>query len=123
MNKTIMIGNLTREPELRETPNGAFVCNFGIAVKRDYSEGTDFFNVTVWQNQAKNCKEYLKKGSKVAVYGSVQNRSYEDSNGEKKTITEINAREVEFLTPKQEENVVTATRVQLEAIEDNQLPF
>ena len=123
MNKTIMIGNLTREPELRETPNGAFVCNFGIAVKRDYSEGTDFFNVTVWQNQAKNCKEYLKKGSKVAVYGSVQNRSYEDSNGEKKTITEINAREVEFLTPKQEENVVTATRVQLEAIDDNQLPF
>ena len=123
MNKTILIGNLTREPELRETPNGAFVCNFGIAVKRDYSEGTDFFNVTVWQNQAKNCKEYLKKGSKVAVYGSVQNRSYEDSNGEKKTITEIIAREVEFLTPKQEENVVTATRVQLEAIDDNQLPF
>ena len=123
MNKVILIGNLTREPKLRETPNGAFVCNFGIAVKRDYSEGTDFFNVTVWQNQAKNCKEYLKKGSKVAVYGSVQNRAYEDSNGEKKTVTEIIAREVEFLTPKQEENVVTSSRVQLEAIDDNQLPF
>ena len=123
MNKVILIGNLTREPELRETPNGAFVCNFGIAVKRDYSEGTDFFNVTVWQNQAKNCKEYLKKGSKVAVYGSVQNRSYEDSNGEKKTVTEIIAREVEFLTPKQEENVVTSSRVQLEPTDDNQLPF
>ena len=123
MNKIIIIGNLTRDPELKETPNGAFVCTFGIAAKRDYGEETDFFNVVVWQNQAKNCKEYLKKGNKVAIYGSVQNRSYEDREGINRTVTEIVAREVEFLTPKQDDGVLTRERPTLTQIDDNKLPF
>ena len=126
MNKIFMIGNLTRDPELRETPNGTPVCSFGLAVKRDFGEDiTDFFNITVWNTQAKNCKEYLKKGSKVCVSGSLQNRSYEDKDGNKRTVTEINAREVEFLSPKSEneEQVVSATRHKLVEIKDNELPF
>ena len=82
MNKVILVGNLTRDPELSETPNGVAVCRFSIAVSRDYasSDGTretDFFNITVWRGRAENCGKYLKKGNKVAIVGSLQTRSYE----------------------------------------------
>ena len=137
MNKVILVGNLTRDPELTETPNGIAVCRFAIAVSRDYanSEGTretDFFNITVWRGRAENCGRYLKKGNKVAVIGSLQNRSYEDKDGIKRNVTDVVANEVEFLTPKNAQGdiddgapIVTAKRErpQLEAIDDNQLPF
>ena len=137
MNKVILVGNLTRDPELTETPNGIAVCRFSIAVSRDYanSEGnreTDFFNITVWRGRAENCGRYLKKGNKVAIVGSLQNRSYEDKDGIKRNVTDVIANEVEFLTPKsaQGEGEVDATvssssrvRPQLEVMDDNQLPF
>lgn len=136
MNKVILVGNLTRDPELSETPNGVAVCRFSIAVSRDYasSDGTretDFFNITVWRGRAENCGKYLKKGNKVAVVGSLQNRSYEDKDGIKRNITDVVANEVEFLTPKSAQNSdddapvaqVKRERPQLEAIDDNQLPF
>lgn len=134
MNKVILIGNLTRDPELTETPNGIAVCRFAIAVSRDYanSDGareTDFFNITVWRGRAENCGKYLKKGNKVAVVGSLQTRSYEDKDGIKRNVTDIIASEVEFLTPKnssgEDGEVVSAKkeRPTLEAIDDNQLPF
>lgn len=136
MNKVMLIGNLTRDPELSETPSGVAVCRFAIAVSRDYanSDGTretDFFNITVWRGRAENCGKYLKKGNKVAVIGSLQNRSYEDKDGIKRNVTDIMANEVEFLTPKSVENeldeapTVSAkrTRQPLEQIDDNQLPF
>ena len=134
MNKVLMIGNLTRDPELSETPNGVAVCKFSIAVSRDFTnaEGnreSDFFNIVVWRGRAENCAKYLKKGNKVAIIGSLQNRSYEDKDGVKRTVTEVIASEVEFLTPKtasnEETSVVSMTRErsQLEAIDDNQLPF
>ncbi len=137
MNKVILVGNLTRDPELSETPNGVAVCRFSIAVSRDYanSDGTretDFFNITVWRGRAENCGKYLKKGNKVAVVGSLQNRSYEDKDGIKRNVTDIVANEVEFLTPKSAQGgdsddtpAVQARRErpQLEAIDDNQLPF
>ncbi len=133
MNKVILIGNLTRDPELSETPSGVAVCRFSIAVSRDYADSdgnreTDFFNITVWRRRAENCGKYLKKGNKVAIVGSLQNRSYEDKDGIKKTVTDVVANEVEFLTPKQteEETVVVSTRRQrnfIEQIDDNQLPF
>ena len=133
MNKTILIGNLTRDPELSETPSGVAVCKFSIAVSRDYADAdgnreTDFFNITVWRGRAENCGKYLKKGNKVAIVGKLQNRSYEDKDGIKRTVTDIIADEVEFLTPKQasqEESVVSMTRQrpQLEQIDDNKLPF
>ncbi len=138
MNKVILVGNLTRDPELSETPSGVAVCRFAIAVTRDYanSDGTretDFFNITVWRGRAENCGKYLKKGNKVAIVGSLQTRSYEDKDGIKRNVTDVVANEVEFLTPKSaqgedmpyEPSVSSATRErpQLEAIDDNQLPF
>lgn len=132
MNKVILIGNLTRDPELTETPSGVPVCRFAIAVSRDYADRqgnreTDFFNITTWRGKAETCGKYLKKGNKVAVCGSLQNRSYEDKDGIKRTVTDVIASDVEFLTPKQseEENVVSVKRErpQLEEIDDNQLPF
>lgn len=137
MNKVVLIGNLTRDPELSETPSGVAVCKFSIAVSRDYANAdgnreTDFFNITVWRGRAENCGKYLKKGNKVAIVGSLQNRSYEDKDGVKRNVTEIIASEVEFLTPKtdskpsEEETSVMSVRrerPQLEAIDDNSLPF
>ena len=103
MNKVYLIGNLTRDPEVSETGSGVPFCRFSIAVNRtfvnaDGNRETDFFNITVWRNQAENCGKFLKKGSKVAVVGSLQNRSYEDKEGVKRTVTDIVASEVEFLT-------------------------
>ena len=137
MNKVILIGNLTRDPELSETPSGVAVCRFAIAVSREYanSEGTretDFFNITVWRGRAENCGKYLKKGSKVAIVGSLQTRSYEDKDGIKRNVIDVIANEVEFLSPRSaqgEEDLDTGVssvkreRPQLEAIDDNQLPF
>ena len=101
MNKVELIGNLTRDPELSETTNGAVFCRFGLAVVRPFTSGekkqTDFFNITAWRAIAENCARYLKKGSKIGVVGSLQNRTYTDKNGEDKTVTEIIATEVEFL--------------------------
>ena len=141
MNKVYLIGNLTRDPELNETASGISVCRFTVAVSRDYRNGdgmreTDFFNITVWRQQAENCGKYLKKGNKVAVVGSLQNRSYEDKEGIKRTVTDIVASEIEFLTPKNSAGEgVSATpyepgtqvakkeRPALEALDDDQLPF
>ena len=103
MNKLFLIGNLTRDPEMSETASGVAFCRLGIAVNRPYQgidgeRATDFFNITVWRTQAENCGRYLKKGSKVAVIGSLQNRSYEDKDGNKRQVTDIIASEVEFLS-------------------------
>ena len=134
MNKVILIGNLTRDPEQASTPNGVSVCKFAIAVSRDFAnaEGnkeTDYFNIITWRGLADNCGKYLKKGNKVAVVGTLQNRQYEDKEGVVRHITEIVASDVEFLTPKQEEkeevSVVRVERkqLQLEPMDDNDLPF
>lgn len=136
MNKVILVGNLTRDPELSETPSGIAVCRFSIAVSRDFAnaEGNreaDFFNITVWRGRAENCGKYLKKGNKVAVVGRLQTRSYDDKDGNKRYVTDIVADEVEFLTPRgasegmDDIDSVSSRREQprLEAIDDNQLPF
>lgn len=105
MNKVFLIGNLTRDPELRETNNGTSVCGFSIAVNRPYTtaEGerqTDFFNCTAWRTTAEAIARYCKKGNKVAINGSVQLRNYEDNEGIKRTAVDIIVQDVEFLTPK-----------------------
>lgn len=137
MNKVILIGNLTRDPELAETNSGIAVCRFSIAVNRSYSSSdgnreTDFFNITVWRAQAENCGRYLKKGSKVAIVGSLQNRSYEDRDGVKRNVTDIVASEVEFLSTKNsgEDDAggvaprkTVGSKPQLEPVSDDDLPF
>ena len=105
MNKVFLIGNLTRDPELTETPSGVSTCRFSIAVNRNYTSQdgerqTDFFNCTAWRGQAETIARYTKKGNKVAVSGSVQLRNYEDNQGVKRTAVDIIVQDVEFLTPK-----------------------
>ncbi len=101
MNKVILIGNLTRDPELTKTSNDNSVCKFSIAVSRRWGANeTDYFNVVAWRGQAENCSKYLRKGSKVAISGSIQNRTYDANDGTKKYVTEIVADEVQFLSTK-----------------------
>ncbi len=105
MNKVFLIGNLTRDPELTETPSGVPVCRFSIAVNRNYASQdgerqTDFFNVTAWRAMGETIARYTKKGNKVAIVGSIQLRNYEDNQGVKRTAVDIIAQDVEFLTPK-----------------------
>lgn len=135
MNKVYLIGNLTRDPELSETSSGIALCRFAIAVNRSYSSSdgvkeTDFFNITVWRGQAENCGKYLKKGSKVAVVGSLQNRTYEDKDGNKRQVTDIVASEVEFLSSRNlgDDEEYSAPRrqakPQLQPVSDpDELPF
>ena len=129
MNKVFLIGRLTKDPELHRTSNGVAVSNFSLAVSREYADSdgnreTDFFTVTAWRAQAENCVKYLKKGSKIAVAGTIQNREFTDKDHVKRTVSEIQAQQVEFLSPK-DDDVVTATKVRepLEEITDNVLPF
>lgn len=102
INKAILFGNLTRDPELRALPSGMNVCNFSIATNRVYKdrdgkkqEQTDFHNVVVFGRQADTVSQYLKKGSSVYVEGRMQTRSWEQ-NGEKKYRTEVVADSVQF---------------------------
>ena len=104
MNKVYLIGNLTRDPEMRSTQSGVPVCNFSIAVNRRFrnqqtgQQETDFFNIVAWRQLAELCSRYLAKGRKVAVSGSIQTRTYEAQDGSKRSAFDIVADEVEFLT-------------------------
>ena len=100
MNKVILIGNLTRDPEAGTTQSGVSYCRFSIAVNRRFSrenEATDFFNVVCWRGLAENCGKILQKGRKVCVVGSIQTRQYDAQDGSKRTAYDIVADEVEFL--------------------------
>lgn len=103
LNKIFLTGNLTRDPELSETAQGVAYCRFSIAVNRAYPEKdgsrvADFFNCLAWRATAESCGRYLKKGSKITVVGSVQTRTYEDKDGNKKQATEVVIQEVDFLS-------------------------
>lgn len=102
INKSIIIGRLTRDPELRHMQNGVAVTNFTVAVQRSFknSQGeyeADFIPVVVWRAQAENCAKYLAKGRLVGVAGRIQTRNYEDKEGVRRYITEIVADEVQFI--------------------------
>ena len=100
MNSIILIGRLTKDPDLRYTQAGKAVCSFTLAVDRPYSgdkKEADFINIVVWNKIGENCAQYLSKGRKVAVQGRLQIRNYEDDKGYKKYITEVVANSVEFL--------------------------
>ena len=109
MNKVFLIGNLTRDPELRETPSGVAMCRFAIAVSRPYSSQdgerqTDFFECTAWRGLGETIARYTKKGNKVAVSGSIQLRNYEDNQGARRTAVDVIVQDCEFLTPKDNSN-------------------
>jgi single-strand DNA-binding protein len=105
LNNIVLIGRLTRDPELRyTTSNGTAVATFTLAVNRrfkgDGGQEADFVPVVVWRNQAENCAKYISKGSLVAVEGRLQIRPYEDKEGKRRTIAEVVANSVQFLDTK-----------------------
>lgn len=113
MNKVFLIGNLTKDPEMRSTQSGVAVCNFTIAVNRRFKNAngeqeTDFLNVIAWRQLAELCGKYLAKGRKVAVTGSIQTRTYEAKDGSKRTAWDIVADEVEFLSQNQQSSTQSA---------------
>lgn len=107
LNRVILIGRLTRDPELKYIPSGTPVASFTIAVDRNFSNKqgereTDFVPIVVWRKPAENCANYLGKGSLVAVDGRLQVRSYEQ-DGQRRYITEVVAEDVRFLDRKGEQ--------------------
>lgn len=127
MNKVIMIGNLTRDPEVNTTGTGVTYCRFSIAVNRNYTNASgerevDFFNIITWRGLAETCGKYLAKGRKVAVSGRLETQTYEDKEGIRRNAFQIVAEEVEFLTPKSEatnQDLVS----ELKPVESDDLPF
>ena len=105
MNKVILIGRLTRDPELRTISNGASTTSFTVAVNRTYTNqngerDTDFINCVAWRRQAENIAKYCVKGTQVAVEGRIQTRNYDAQDGTKRYVTEVIADNVTFLSPK-----------------------
>lgn len=107
LNRIVLIGRLTKDPEMRHTQSGKAVCSFTLAVDRPYTGAdgnreTDFINIVVWNKLGENCAQYLTKGKLAAVDGRLQIRSYEGSDGQRRYVTEVIADNVRFLTPKGE---------------------
>jgi single-strand DNA-binding protein len=105
MNKAILVGNLTRDPEQRTTQSGASVTSFTVAINRrfksqDGSQQTDFINCVAWRSTAEFIAKYFVKGSRIGIVGSIQSRSYDDQNGNRKYVTEVVVDEAEFVTSK-----------------------
>lgn len=105
MNRVVLVGRLTKDPELRYTPNGVPVATFTLAVNRSFTNQqgereADFINCVVWRKPAENVANYLKKGSLAGVDGKVQTRNYEGQDGKRVYVTEILAEAVQFLEPR-----------------------
>lgn len=105
MNRVILIGNLTKDPELRYTPNGVAVTTFTLAInKRVNGENqADFIGIVAWQKLADLCATYLRKGKQCAVEGRLQTRSYDNKEGKRVFVTEVVAENVQFLGVKERE--------------------
>ena len=131
-NKVILIGNLTKDPELKQTPQGVSVCRFSIAVGRKLQRDmTDFFDIVAWRQAGEFVARYFKKGMPILVLGNLQNRSYE-KNGQKVYVTEIIADEVTFVEKKSDDpytaskapSIPPATPPKFEEVTgDESLPF
>lgn len=115
MNKLMIIGNLTHSPELKTVSGGINVCTFTVAVNRRRREGqepeADFFRVTAWRQLGENCAKYLDKGRKVAVTGTIGARAYQGKDGSPRASLELTADDVEFLSPKGEQQPTEANAV------------
>jgi len=152
MNKIILIGNLTRDPELRTTPNGYTVCDFTIAVNNraarrqndgaQQQEDAQFFRITAWRQLGENCAKYLAKGRKVFVSGPLTARTFQGNDGTTRVSLEVTADDVEFLTSRADSEAmsggapynagyrsapaapsVTAQNNGFTAVETDELPF
>lgn len=109
INRVILVGRLTKDPEFRTTPNGVDIANFTLAVNRNFTNAKgerdcDFINVVVFRKQAENVNNYLSKGRLAGVDGRIQSRSYENNEGKRVFVTEVVADNVQFLEPKGNNN-------------------
>ena len=121
LNRVVLIGRLTRDPELRFTSAGLAVARFSLAVDRNRTnkEGqreTDFINIVVFGKQAESCAEYLSKGKLAAVDGRLQIGQYEDKDGQKRTSTDVVADNVRFLSPKGQSGSTPSGVIDLDSI-------
>lgn len=132
MNSLHIIGNLTGDPELRTTSSGQEVCNFTVAVNRRKTQqnqdpGADYFRVAAWGEKGKVCKQFLAKGRKVSVVGSVSCRAYKNNNGDAAASLEVKADEVEFLSPKDDQPKQSKPKIDeqsgYEEVITDELPF
>ena len=128
MNKLILIGNLTADPQLRTTPNGVNVCDFTLAVneRKGGENNATYFRVTAWRQLGENCHKYLAKGRKAFVSGPVSARTYQAQNGETRVSLEVTAEDVEFLSGRQESGEQAANNVPQSGftpVETSDLPF
>ena len=110
LNKVILMGHMTADPELKQTASGISVCSFSIGVNRRYSkadhgqQSVDFINIVSWRQQAEFVSRYFKKGSSIIVCGSLQTRNWTDTQGQKRYVTEVVADEVSFGAPAASQN-------------------
>lgn len=134
INRVVLVGRLTKDPEFRTTQSGVDVANFTLAVNRNFTNAqgereADFINVVVFRKQAENVNNYLSKGSLAGVDGRVQSRSYENNEGKRIFVTEVVADSVQFLEPKGNNNQnisqgqQTGTRKQQTGNVSNDNPF
>lgn len=126
MNKLILIGNLTKSPELSTTASGIQVCKFTVAVNRPYSQdgekAVDFFNVTTFRGLADNCGKFLDKGRKVCVVGPLHFRTYTDKDGVTRQASDLVAESVEFLSSNNTEEKTETVATTSNTASDS-LPF
>jgi single-strand DNA-binding protein len=136
MNNCVLIGRLTKDPELRYLPNSSVaVCNFTLAVDKQLSKDkkeefeskgyptADFINIVVWNKQAENCANYLAKGRLVAVQGSIQTRNWEDQEGRRRYATEVVANNVQFLEWGDKNDNTSNNNNGFQEVNDDELPF
>lgn len=131
LNSVVLIGRLTADPEHKQTPSGISVTSFSIAVDRNYNgkdgnRQTDFINIVAWRNTADFICRHFSKGQMIAVEGSVQTRSYEDKNRNRRTAVEIVADSVSFCGARRQETASDTEEIDensFEEISDDDLPF
>lgn len=128
MNKAILCGRLTRDPELKMTPSHISVATFTLAVDRKFKNSAgerqaDFISVVAWRGTADFIGKYCRKGTKLIVSGSIQTRTYEDKDGKKVYVTEVVADDVEFAESKREDTGPRSEQQNIFADDDTSLPF
>ena len=126
MNKTILIGRLTRDVELKRTQSDTAVANFTLAVNRKFAKDgeTDFINIVAWGKTAEFCNNYFEKGRQVAISGRIQTRNYENKEGQKVYVTEVVAEDVYFADSKKDNGSTNTKPAEINpGDEDDELPF
>ena len=117
MNRTVLVGRLTKDPELKHTQSNKAVATFTIAVNRQFKNANgeyeaDFINIVAWGNQAETIKQYVYKGHQIGIDGRIQTRNYEANDGRKVYVTEVVAESFTFLEPKKEQTYNTNQQIQ-----------